>query len=67
MIACLQATILVAGQVSNLSDPVLNADPLFGVTGQLAHTPYPRYVADVCILHVAGTSFHSICLMMMPA
>ena len=39
MNAFLQATILVAGQMGNLSDPVLNADPLFGITGQIAHTP----------------------------
>lgn len=39
MNARLQATVLVVGQVRNLSDPVLNADPLFGVTGQFAHTP----------------------------
>ena len=32
--------VLVAGQISNLADPVLNADPLLGVTG----TP-------VCLLH----------------
>lgn len=32
---CLQAMVLVAGQMSNLADPVLNADPLFGVTGML--------------------------------
>lgn len=38
MNACLQATILVAGQMGNLSDPALNADPLFGVTGQFALT-----------------------------
>ena len=30
---CFQAMVLVTGQISNLSDPVLNADPLFGVTG----------------------------------
>ena len=29
----MQAAVLVAGQVVNLSDPILNGDPLFGVTG----------------------------------
>ena len=27
--------VLVAGQICNLADPVLNADPLYGVTGML--------------------------------
>lgn len=32
---CMQAVVLVAGQASNMRDPVLNADPLYAVTGML--------------------------------
>lgn len=61
---CFQAMVLVSGQIPNLADPVLTADPLFGVTGMfcpsvLVH-PYSTATIHshrhyINMLHVAWT------------
>lgn len=55
-LACLQAAVLVAGQASNLSDPALNADPLFAVTGQSLslHTQSQTFYAAGQLLTAAS-------------
>ena len=54
-----QAAVLVAGQIRNVADPTLNADPLFGVTGKSAQPcpgPCDATGARSVLLHLAAAS-----------
>ena len=62
---CLQATVLVAGQLPNINDPVLNADPLFGVTGVSLSAILTTAQAVACLMsikHVTCAVCSKFCL-----